>query len=99
MDGLRKFIAVDNYEAVKAGDLYRETRFKKVVKPRFTTDFPGADFWEGADELTLRAYEEGVLRTFTDTANVGNRNGRHRRPFFRESKDQSGRPCVIDTMN
>ena len=41
MDGVRKFISVDNHEAVKVGDLHRETRSNKVVKPKFTTDFPG----------------------------------------------------------
>ena len=30
----------------------------------FTTDFPGAVIREGADGLTLRAHEEGVLHTF-----------------------------------
>ena len=49
------------HEAVKGGDLHRD---KKVVQPKFTTDFPGAVILEGADELTLRAHEEGVLRTF-----------------------------------
>ena len=33
-----------------------------MVKPNFTTDYLGAVFREGADELTLRAREEGVLR-------------------------------------
>ena len=28
---------------------------------------------EGADELTLRAHEEEVVRSFIDTANVGNK--------------------------
>ena len=69
MDGLRKFIAEDNHEAVKVGYLHRETRSKKVVKLKFTADFPGAVIGEGADELTLRAHEEGVLRTFIDTSN------------------------------
>ena len=71
MDELRKFIAVNNHGAVKVGDLHRETSSKKVVKPKFTADFPGAVVREGADELTLRAHEEGVLRTFIDTSNVG----------------------------
>ena len=70
LDGLRKFLAVDNHEAVTVGDLNREARSKKVVKPKFTTDFLGAGIHEGTDELTLRAREEGVLRTFLDTSNV-----------------------------
>ena len=46
---------------------------KKVVKPKFTTDFPEAVAREGADELTLRAHEEGALRSFIDTTNVGDK--------------------------
>ena len=38
MDGLRLFIAVDNYTAEKIRDLHKEMRSKKVVRPRFTTD-------------------------------------------------------------
>ena len=60
MDGLRKFTTVDNHEAVKVGDLHRETRSKKVVMPRITTDFPGAVFREGMD-----------VRTSVDTSKVG----------------------------
>ena len=64
MDVPRLFIAVDNNATVKIGDLEKETRSKKVVKPRFTTDFLGPVVREGADELTLRAHEERVLRTY-----------------------------------
>ena len=35
-----------------------------MVKPKFTTDFPEAVVREGADELALRADEEGALRTW-----------------------------------
>ena len=35
MDGVRKFIAEGNHEAVTVGDLHRETRSKKMVKPKF----------------------------------------------------------------
>ena len=73
MDGFRLFIAVDNHAAVKMGDLEKEARSIKVVLPRFATDFPGAAIGEGVEELTLRAHEEGVLRTFTNTTNVGNK--------------------------
>ena len=51
----------DNHEAVKVGDLHRETQSKNVVKPKFATDFLGAFIREGADALTLRVHEEGVL--------------------------------------
>ena len=41
-----------------------------MAKPKFTTDFPGAVIREGADELTLRAKEEGARRTFIDTSKM-----------------------------
>ena len=85
MDGPRKFIAVDNheavevgglrrgmsylYEAVKVGGLQVGTKSSKVVKQKFTADFPGV-IREGADELTLQAHEVGVRRTCIDTAYV-----------------------------
>ena len=56
MDGLRK--------------LERDVKSKRVVKPKFTTDFPGAVVREGADELTLRACEEGAVRSLVDITNV-----------------------------
>ena len=46
------FIAVDNHAAAKIGDLHRETRPKKVVRPSFTTDFLGAVVQDGAGELS-----------------------------------------------
>ena len=73
IDGLRKFVVVCNCEAVTSGDLEKETKSKKVVKPNFTTDFPGAAIQEGAGELPLRAHEKDVVRSFVDTTNVGNK--------------------------
>ena len=35
-----------------------------MLKPKFTTDFPEAVVREAADELALRADEEGALRTW-----------------------------------
>ena len=35
---------------MKVRDLHRETKSKKVAKPKLTTDFPGAVVREGADE-------------------------------------------------
>ena len=61
MDGLRKFIEVDNHEAVKVGGLHRDIKSFKVVRPKFTTDFPGAVIREGAGEVTLRAHGKGAL--------------------------------------
>ena len=37
------------------------------------TDFLRAVIREDADELTLRAHEESVLRTFVDTTNLRNK--------------------------
>ena len=71
MDGLRRFIMVDNREAVKVGDSEKNMESRPVAKPKFTTDFPEALVQEGADELTLRPEEEGMLRTFIDTTEVG----------------------------
>ena len=42
-----------------------------VVKAKFTTNFPEVVLRAGADELTLQREEEGMLRTFIDTTNVG----------------------------
>ena len=57
------------------GDFAKSMESRKVVNPKFTTDFPEAVVREGADELTLRA-EEGLLRTFADTTDVGDSAGR-----------------------
>ena len=42
-----------------------------MVKPKFTTD--GAVVREGPDEFTLRAQEEGAVRSFIDVTNVGDK--------------------------
>ena len=55
------------------GELEKNMESNKVVKPKFTTDFPEAVAREGADEPTLREHEEGALRSFIDTTNVGNK--------------------------
>ena len=47
----------------KLVSLARNVESRKVVTPKPTTDFPEAVVREGADELTLRADEEGALRT------------------------------------
>ena len=50
------------------------------MKPKFISDFPEAVVGEGADDV-LRGEEEGVLRTFIDTTNVGDsRRGSSRKP-------------------
>ena len=42
MNGHRRFIMVDNHEAVKVGDVAKKMESRPVVKPNFTTDFPEA---------------------------------------------------------
>ena len=71
MDGLRKFIAVDNHEAVNVGGLCQGIKSVQVVQPMFTAAFSEAVIREEANEVTLRAHEEGVRRTFIDTTNRG----------------------------
>ena len=93
MDGLRTFIAVDKYGAVKVGGLHQDTKSLKVVRSKFTADFPGAVIREAADELTLRAQEEGVLRTFIDTTTVEG----HRWELFSRALKDSGKPCIATT--
>ena len=56
---------------MKVGDLDKNMASKKVVKPKFTTDVREAVIREGADELTLLDEEEGTLRNFIDTTDVG----------------------------
>ena len=69
----QRVIMVDNPAAVKVGDVEKNMDSRKVVKPKFTTEFPEAVVREGAVELTLRADEEGAVRTFIDTTNVGDK--------------------------
>ena len=47
MDGLRRFIMLDNHEAVKVGDFAKKMESRPVVKPNFTTDFLEAVVREG----------------------------------------------------
>ena len=71
MDGLRSFIKVDKHSAgaVDVGGLRRGTKSIQVKKPKFSEAFPEAVIRDGA-ELTLRAEEVGLLRTFVDTKHV-----------------------------
>ena len=55
----------------KVGELDKNVESRKVVKPEFAADFLEAVVREGRDVLTLRADEEGALRTLIDTTNVG----------------------------
>ena len=72
VDGFPKNeVGSNNHEAVTLGDLEKTQESLLVVKAKFTADFPEVVLREGADELTLGREEEGMLRTFIDTANVG----------------------------
>ena len=80
---LRKFIKMDNHEAIRIGDLEKAQESRQAVKPKFTEDFPGSGaVREGADELTLRREEEGMLRTLVETTSVG--DSRWRAPLVDE---------------
>ena len=61
MEGLRKFIMMDNHEAIRTGDL--ENAQESYV--------PEAVVRDGADEVTLQREEEGMPRTFVNTTKVG----------------------------
>ena len=64
---------LDNQEAVKVGDLERYTDVTKVVRTSFFRAIsPNAAFREEVCELTLRAGDAGMLRTFIDTTRVEN---------------------------
>ena len=71
MEELRRFITEVNHETGKIGDWEKTLESIPVVKSKFSEDVPEAVVREGADELTLRREEEGVLRTLIDTANCG----------------------------
>ena len=66
----RRFIMVDDHEAVKIGELEKTLEPLSVVKPEVTADVPEAAVREGADELTLRR-GEGTQRTFINFTSGG----------------------------
>ena len=47
---LRKFITMDNHEAVKIGELHKAQQSLPAVKPKFTADFPEVVVRAGADD-------------------------------------------------
>ena len=110
VDGLRKFTAVDNHEAVKVVGLHQDTKSFRVVKPKFTTDFPGAAIREGADELShcnattrrrciahLHRHHEGRCSEMAASAGRRGLACLFARLFSRELKDKNGKPCVTTT--
>ena len=59
-----------NREAVKIGDLEKNSVAIKLVKPKFNKEiYLNAADPEGVDEFTLR--KAGTLRSLTNTADVG----------------------------
>ena len=61
----RSVIEVDNHEAVKIGELEKNTEVIKVVRPKFNNAiFAKATIRVGSDELTRRAEEAGMLTHF-----------------------------------
>ena len=70
MDGLRKFVQVDNLQAVNVEGLRHGTKSVKVAKPQCTADFPEAVLGESAGELSFRAEEVGSRRACIDTTHV-----------------------------
>ena len=104
MEGLRKFIGVDNHEAVGVGGLCQGIKSAQVVMPQFTADFPEAVIREGAGELTLRAAEVGVRRTLVDATHVEEKRdlreptriGMHSaRPFTKNRRTRLGNDVLL----
>ena len=102
---LRRFFVVDSREAVKIGDLEDNSAAIKVVRPKFSKGIDqNAAIREGVDELTLREGEEGTLRSFNNTTNVGDRRwwaplvdeewNAIVRPSTRASRERHGRICT-----
>ena len=62
-EDVRKFINMDNHEAIRIGDLENRRKSRLVVRPSLP-DVQEAVVPEGTDELTPRREEEGMPRTF-----------------------------------
>ena len=87
LDGLRKFIAVDNCEAVKVGGLQQDANYLKAVKLKFTAHLH-RHHQSGGPSVGASAFstQSGMLSA---------------RLFSRELKDKNGKPCIttIKTCN
>ena len=70
MTELRKFITVDNHEAVKICDLEKTLESHSVVKPKCAADFAGAVVREGTHKLTVRREEEGLLHNVDPSLSI-----------------------------
>ena len=56
---------MDDREAVKIGELEKNSEAIKVVKPKFNKEiYQIAAVREGVNEMTLREGEEGTMRSF-----------------------------------
>ena len=69
MDWLR------NHEAVKVGDLDKNMESKKVLTPKFTTDFPEAVVREGEDDEQMK---KGHCEPSSTTRMWETKDGGHR---------------------
>ena len=65
----RRFIEVDNHETVKIGYLEKNSEAIRVVRPKYNKET--YQIREGVSESTFREGEEGTLRSFINTACVG----------------------------
>ena len=77
---------------------------KRVVKPKFTTDFPGAVVREGADEFTSRQalfhrhQEFGRQKSWRPPLVDADWHAICP-PIYWASKDQNEWPCIINTRS
>ena len=104
-DDSRRFIEVDNEEAVKQRELEKNSEVLQVVRSMFNKDIfhmrPAEKF---RGELTLRSAEARMLRTYIDATNVQTTDGGQRerstltrslsRNMQGQSSERSGSACT-----
>ena len=73
-NGLRSFIASDNYNAVEVGHLRRGQRPFKVVRPKMSGDCSDV-LGEGADDLTSGAEEFDTLKACINVDHIDKQIG------------------------
>ena len=72
MDYLRRFIKVDNHEAVNVVDMEKNLGGDKMARPKSNKEFfRDAIIREGADELTLQEGEAGVTPPYQPSHQCG----------------------------
>ena len=101
MDELRRFISVDNHEAVKVGDLKSNLESLEVVKSKFAADFL---------ETVVREEKERACCAHPPTQRMcettdGSRRSRTRtgmlcvKPFSKVLRDPNEKPCSTRTRS